>query len=130
MLSALIIHSFNLKSGLKCTGFDEDDPETTENILNIPSNFVQNSTELMTFRYTFEGKEGDIILKIIPQNLDAGDRAYLDINAMNSKSEDEIFSCEVKFNDIDLVSADKSKLGNLDSWVVEGDKGYACLVTK
>jgi len=56
MLSALIIHSFNLKSGLKCTGFDEDDPETTENILNIPSNFVQNSTELMTFRYTFEGK--------------------------------------------------------------------------
>ena len=40
---------------------------------------------------------------------------------MNSKSEDEIFSCEVKFNDIDLVSADKSKLGNLDSWVVEGD---------
>ena len=68
MLSALIIHSFNLKSGLKCTGFDEDDPETTENILNIPSNFVQNSTELMTFRYTFEGKEGDIILKIIPQN--------------------------------------------------------------
>ena len=36
MLSALIIHAFNLKSGLKCTGFDEDDPETTENILNLP----------------------------------------------------------------------------------------------
>jgi hypothetical protein len=62
--------------------------------------------------------------------LEAGDRAYLDINAMNSKSEDQIYSCEVKFTDIDLAKSDKNKLGNLDSWVVEGDKGYACLVTK
>ena len=49
---------------------------------------------------------------------------------MNSKSDDEIFSCEVKFNHVDLANADKFKLNNLDSWVVEGDKGYACLVTK
>ena len=66
MISALIVHAYNLKSGLMCTGFDEDDPETSENILNLPSNFVQNSTELMTFRYSKEGVEGEIILKIIP----------------------------------------------------------------
>jgi hypothetical protein len=26
-LVGLIIHSYNLKNGLKCTGFDEGDPE-------------------------------------------------------------------------------------------------------
>ena len=84
----------------------------------------------MTFRYSYTGVEGEIILKIIPQNLEQKDQAYLDINAMNSKSQDEILSCELKFNHVDLASADKFKLNNLDSWVVEGDKGYACIVTK
>jgi hypothetical protein len=40
-LCCLILHSFNLKNGLICTGFDEDDPQVDLNdnlqgILNLP----------------------------------------------------------------------------------------------
>jgi hypothetical protein len=49
MLSGLIIHAYNLKHGLKVTGYDEDDPMLES--LNLPSSFASGATEIMTFRY-------------------------------------------------------------------------------
>jgi hypothetical protein len=40
---------------------------------------------------------------------------------MNSKSEDAIFSCEIKYGHLDFTKESKGKLDNLDSWVVETD---------
>jgi hypothetical protein len=40
MLYGLIIHAFNLKNGMKCNGFDEEDPITETNLLNLPADFV------------------------------------------------------------------------------------------
>ena len=37
-LCGLIVHAYNLHRGLKCSGFDEDDPDTGE-IINLPSSF-------------------------------------------------------------------------------------------
>ena len=38
---------------------------------------------------------------------------------MNSKSDDTIFSCEIKYGQFDLAGKNKNKLDNLDSWAVE-----------
>lgn len=89
MIAGLILHCFNLKNGCKCTGFDEDDPaiegELKETgILNLPSNFNEISSEIMTFRYTHERcKEGeDLMVKII---FDDSTKS-IDVNAMSSLS--------------------------------------------
>lgn len=42
----------------------------------------------------------------------------IDINAMFSKDADKIFSTALKISHLDLVSTHKSKLDNIDSWVV------------
>ena len=116
MISALIVHSYNLKNGLKVTGYDEDDP-VTEDLL-LPQNFVENSLEMMTFRYKSDHVEGDIIMKFIPQNM--GAESYIDINAMLSTSDDQIYSCELKIGQFDFKGEDKKLLDNIDEWGVEG----------
>lgn len=52
-LCGLIMHAFNLNKGLKCTGFDEDDPEPEgdASILNLPNDFLANNSSMMNFRY-------------------------------------------------------------------------------
>lgn len=64
-----MLHSYNLKAGMICTGFDEDDekPQNSENLLNLPDNFETTSSEIMTFRYQGKvSKDEEILLKIIP----------------------------------------------------------------
>lgn len=99
-MAGLVIHAYNLKNGLICTGFDEDDPELSADqkdtgILNLPANFNTISSEIMTFRYKHKTckAEEDLILKIIE------DESNLEINAMSSLSADEIFSCQLAISD-------------------------------
>ena len=40
-IASLILHAWNLRNGLKCTGFDEDAPECTDSILNLPADFKE-----------------------------------------------------------------------------------------
>ena len=48
-LCGLVLHAFNVKSGLVCTGFDEDDPELDEGtlaaggLLNLTEQFCLDS---------------------------------------------------------------------------------------
>lgn len=75
-LCALLIHTYNIKHGLKCTGFDEDDPEfnleeSKEGIQNLPANFVEETREIVTFRYrSGQNAEEDFVMKIVPQNFE------------------------------------------------------------
>lgn len=64
MISGLIIHAYNIKNGLKVTGYDEDDPVFES--INLPASFAANSLEIMTFRYKSDQIEGDIIMKLVP----------------------------------------------------------------
>ena len=68
-LCALLIHTYNIRHGLKCTGFDEDDPEHNleEGIQNLPANFVEETREIMTFRYrSGQNLDEDFVMKIVP----------------------------------------------------------------
>ena len=112
-MSGLVIHAYNLKNGLICTGFDEDDPELGADqkdtgILNLPSNFNTISSEIMTFRYKHKTckAEEDLILKVIE------DESNLEINGMSSLSADEIFSCQLKITE-------ESNFDNIDSWATK-----------
>ena len=48
-LCGLVVHAFNLKNGLVCTGFDEDDPEldaatvSEGGLMNITQEFCEGS---------------------------------------------------------------------------------------
>ena len=109
----MIIHSYNLKQGLKCTGFDEDDPKPAEpNILNLPPDFLAQSSELMSFRYSVDGDEA--MVKLIPSD----SLEELDVNAMLSKNDSDIFSATIPISKLDLAGKDSGLLNNLDSWVV------------
>jgi len=93
---ALILHAFNLYRGLKCTGFDEDDPmPESGSVLNLPNNFVLSSAEIMTFRYNHD-ENGEIIMKMIPD--DSG--KFIDINAIISKKNDTIYSVLIPVRNI------------------------------
>ena len=78
-LCALVIHAYNLKNGLICTGFDEDDPQMDENalkeggLMNITEQFCQDSRHLMSFRYkrTKDPNETEEFwFKVVPLNFD------------------------------------------------------------
>ena len=122
MTSGLIIHAYNLKHGLKVTGYDEDDPMFES--LNLPSSFASGATEIMTFRYKCDQVTGDIIMKIIPQD------GSIDVNAMISTSDDEIHSAEIKISQFDFAQADKQLLDNLDSWADKEGEATKAIVTK
>jgi hypothetical protein len=109
----LVIHSFNLKNGLICSGFDEDDPVNDEGHVLLPENFESVCSDIFSFRYKSTDGE-QFILKIIPDNLDSSE-AFLDLNCMSLKNNDEIHSCQIKIGHLDLTSKDKNKLDNLDS---------------
>ena len=68
-LCALLLHAYNLRHGLVCTGFDEDD--AVEETQNLPKNFVQESRNIVTFRYrSNKNKDEDFIMKVVPQNIE------------------------------------------------------------
>jgi hypothetical protein len=48
---ALIYHALNLKHGFQCTGFQEDDPQPAEPIVNLPRDWSQRNDEVVSFRY-------------------------------------------------------------------------------
>ena len=48
---ALIYHALNLKHGFQCTGFQEDDPQPAEPIVNLPRDWSQRNEEVVSFRY-------------------------------------------------------------------------------
>ena len=149
-LCGLVIHAFNVKSGLVCTGFDEDDPELDSatvgegGILNLSPQFCADSRQIMTFRYqrktaasekeTEESPE-QFWLKIVPLNFDFGpeekpnggrsEGAKVQICLMSSKNNYKIFTHELKIGHLDLSGADKDKLDNLDSWAVQLEDGRA-----
>ena len=112
-LSALIFHAYNLKNGLKCTGFDQDDVASSEAVVLLPDTFVANSSDMITFRYT-QPAGYDIIMTFIPSS----DFKSLDINSMCSDQDGAIFSATINIGHQDLAAGDKGKLDNLDSWVV------------
>ena len=64
-LSGLIVHAYNLHRGLKCTGFDEDEPDTGEK-LNLPATFIQDTSEIMGFRYKRSPDDKEVIMKLVP----------------------------------------------------------------
>ena len=114
-LCGLIVHAYNLHRGLKCSGFDEDDPDTGE-IINLPSSFIKDTSEIMGFRYKRSPDNKEIMMKLVPnQNC-----TEIDVNAICG--EDEIFSTTLKSGHLDLTAKDKALLDNLDNWAVEGDK--------
>ena len=51
-------------------------------------------------------------MKILPENV-GSEEAFLDINCMNTKNNEEIYSCEIKIGQVDLTS--QGKLDNIDS---------------
>lgn len=112
-LSALIFHTYNLKNGLKCTGFDQDDAASSDAIVLLPDTFVANSSDMVTFRYT-QPAGYDIIMTFIPSS----DFKSLDINSMCSDQDGAIFSATVNIGHLDLAAGDKAKLDNLDSWAI------------
>lgn len=86
-LCGLILHAYHIKSGLVCTGFDEDDPELDEaalaagGLVNLTEQFCVDSRQIMSFRYQRkkEGKQQadqdeQFWLKIVPLNFDFGDQ--------------------------------------------------------
>jgi len=111
-LSALLFHTYNLKNGLKCTGFDQDDPASSDAIVLLPDTFVANSSDMITFRYT-QPSGYDILMTFIPSS----DFKQLDINSMCSDQDGAIFSVTVDISQ-DLAGGDKGKLDNLDSWAI------------
>jgi len=111
-LSALLFHTYNLKNGLKCTGFDQDDPASSDAIVLLPDTFVANSSDMITIRYT-QPSGYDILMTFIPSS----DFKQLDINSMCSDQDGAIFSVTVDISQ-DLAGGDKGKLDNLDSWAI------------
>lgn len=119
------MHAFNLQKGLSCTGFDEDDPKPEGgHILNLPPDFFSKASELMSFRYSVNGDEA--MLKVVPSD----SLAEIDVNAMLSKNDSEIFSVTIPIQGFDLTGNDKGLLDNLDSWAVEVDNSSKHVVTK
>ncbi|CDW89962.1 UNKNOWN [Stylonychia lemnae] len=113
---ALIFHAINLFKGLRCTGFQEDDPknETNTGILNLPQDWQSQNAELVSFRYE----------RLSDENVPQKDREEFyfkflqaahkfEINALSSNGTNDIYSSEFDL----LKDLKEEDFVNLDSWV-------------
>jgi PI31 proteasome regulator N-terminal len=107
-LYSLIYHALNLKVGFTCTGFQEDDPQPAEPLVNLPREWLQLSDEVVSFRY--KHNEAAPGVEFYFKYLQAGDK--LEVNAMTSAKNYEIWNLEVDMEELKL-----DKFDNLDSWV-------------
>ena len=130
-MCGVVLHAFNVKSGLVCTGFDEDDAELDKatvdegGVMNLTAQFCGDSRQIMTFRYQRKneaGKSGDdsseiFWLKIVPLNFDFGrnsqevnhkhESSKLQISLMSSQNSYKIFTHELNIGHLDFAVADK-----------------------
>ena len=72
----------------------------------------------MTFRYKNKDN-ATFIVKII----NSSDGKEIDVNAMDSASNDKIYTATISIGHLDVTSKDKSKLDNLDTWVSSKEGG-------
>ena len=77
----------------------------------------------MSFRYSVNGDEA--MIKLVPSE----SLEELDVNAMLSKNDSEIYSVTIPINRCDLAGKDSGLLDNLDSWAVQGESGSNCVVS-
>ena len=115
-ICGLVIHAYNLRNGIICTGFDEDEekPQNGENVLNLPENILEKISEIMTFRYQgVENKDEEILLKIIPSD----DFKTIDINAMSSLKDDEILSVTIDISMFEDPQNLQTLIDNPDKYV-------------
>jgi hypothetical protein len=103
----LIYHSVNLRHGFQCTGFQEDDVQPAEPIVNLPEAWSQQNEEVVSFRYRHPNASG---IEYYFKYLAAGDK--LEVNAMSSTKNYEIWNLEVSIEEIK-----DDQFVNLDSWV-------------
>lgn len=104
---ALVYHSVNLRHGFQCTGFQEDDAQPVEPIVNLPEGWSQQNEDVVSFRYSHPNAPG---VEYYFKYLAAGDK--LEVNAMSSTKNYEIWNLEVS-----MVELKDDQFVNLDSWV-------------
>ena len=85
----------NLRHGFQCTGFQEDDVQPAEPIVNLPEGWSHQNEDVVSFRYRHPNAPG---VEYYFKYLAAGDK--LEVNAMSSTKNYEIWNLEVSMEEI------------------------------